>query len=90
MWTGQAMTNAYSTVVGETPDLQDEEDLSEGMTSTGHQLMSVLVKAPYDLLDSLHDSSRKDWISKGGLPAGTGSISAVTGPGASPAVSAST
>lgn len=29
------MTNAYSTVVGEVPDLQDEEDLSEGTFSTG-------------------------------------------------------
>lgn len=35
MWTGQAMTEAYCTVVGEQPDSEDGEDLSEGMFPEG-------------------------------------------------------
>jgi ABC-type branched-subunit amino acid transport system ATPase component len=33
MWTGQARTEAYGTVLGVVPDLQDLDDLSEGMSS---------------------------------------------------------
>jgi hypothetical protein len=59
MWTGQARTEAYGTVVGVVPDLQDLDDLCEGMSlmvTWDIQLMSALKEAPYDLESPIYVS----------------------------------